>query len=165
MSLTDNSLANDLLQRAAARGDRALEEKGEAGLEKLLTKLEGMLPTTEDGERDARLAVTRGMTLDAIHRLRTIKPQLVGLTRGALVVFTSYVASGRYAEAAALYLREKAPPEELVGAILQTGDDAVAEREQREQVKKDLEKTGRWIVEELGPVAARYLLPLLLNVK
>lgn len=156
------ALVDDLLRRGAAAADRYIEDKGVEKLDGLLDKLEKSLPTEEEGIADPRKAVTRGMALDAIHRVRRMEPQLVGLTRGALAVLVSYVASGRYSDASALYLRLKAPPEELVGAILATGDEAVAERDRREQVKKDLEATGKWVVEELGPVAARYLLPLLL---
>lgn len=160
-----SSLVDDLLRRGAGAADRALEKRGEEKLDDLVTKLEGLLPTAEEAANDARAATTRGMGLDGIHRLRKLEPQLVGLTRGALAVLVAYTASGKYSEAAGVYLRAKATPQELVGAVVQTADEAVAERDVREAVQKQLQEVGRYVVEEIGPVAARYLLPLLLQAK
>lgn len=152
---------NDLIRRGALAADDLLEREGERGVGKLLDSLEDQLPAEGAG---GEASAFRGMALDGISRLRNRAPELVGLTRGSLTTIVTYAALGDEDKALAEWLRVKAPPRSLVEASLAASMDAIAERQARDEFLSQAKSAGKTLLRELGPVAARYLLPLLLQV-
>lgn len=155
------SLLDEWIKKGAEKADEALEREGEKGVGKLLDSLEDALPA--HGDPDVNKATIRGMSLDAIGRARKHAPALVGLSRRGLAVVVTFMAQGREADAIEAYVRERAQPQDLVAMSLAASDAAVAERQEREATLEALKQQGLSFLRELGPVAARYLLPLLLT--
>lgn len=157
-----SALVDKLLAKGHDAADHALERHGAERYYDLLEALRKRLPTEADAVRDPHKQVMRNMGLDGLSRLERAAPQAVGLGRAALTVLMSYIASGDLDEAQRQYLRLQAPPQALVKAVLAAGGDAVAERQARETLEAEAKAAGKYLVEEIGPLAARYLLPMLL---
>lgn len=154
------SLLDEWIAKGAEKADDLIEREGEKGVGKLLDSLEGMLP--DHADPDPHKATIRGMSLDAIGRVRKHGSSIVGLSRRGLAVVVTYAAQGREDEALAAYVRERATPLDLVALSLGASDAAVAERNEREATLEAIKDQGLTLLRELGPVAARYLLPMLL---
>lgn len=147
----------ELLLKAAESGaERITADK----VGDLIDKLAAKIPPPSD---DAWQSQIRGMSLDALGKLKNNAPALAGHTREGLAVVLSYAASGNEHEALQAWLRDAAGPADLVGAILTAADAAIADRKAREAALEAAKETGKAILRELGPLAARYLLPLLLQ--
>lgn len=146
---------NALLEKAVKEGaERLTPEK----VTELLERLEAKIPPPSD---DAWRASVRGLSIEALGKLKPMAPQLAGHTREGLFVFLSYAATADEDKAMEAWLRDAALPSDLVSALLDSADAAIAERQRRDAFIASVKETGKTLLRELGPLAARYLLPLL----
>jgi hypothetical protein len=147
----------DLLEKSAAS---AIERLTTERAEDLLAKMEARIPAPSD---DAWKSQIRGMSLDAIGKLKPHAAALAGHTREGLTLFLTYLANGEEHEALQVWLRDTATPIGIVGALLDAGDAAVADKRRRDAYVESAKELGKTLLRELGPLAARYLLPLLIQ--
>lgn len=154
------SLLDDWLNQGHRAADKALSEHGEETVTDLLRKLTDEVPPPS---ADAHIATVRGFALEGIEKLRKNTPALVGMTRKGLTVVMAYLASADDASALKAYLRTKAGPNDLVAASLAASTATVEERDRRDATIEGWKALGLKLLQDIGPIAARYLLPLLLK--